>query len=175
MRIVAPARRCRASSRFSLSKTAKFSSPISDFNCERTFGASALLMTMERYATVLVVAGSRTTIGAEFNSVAGSSDLARIDLAAPEPICRLSAEMISQVRLSLTDIENGRNWITDFIISNSSSGRDISHLRLPSTDAPPRHPIVGFRLRYMGGLQRSSESYQCGFPHTVLRQNLIHL
>src|SRR5215510_16270943 len=107
------------------------------------------------------------TIGAEFNSVAGSSDLARIELAAPEPICRLSAEMIRQVRLSLTDIENGRNWIIDFIISNSSSGRDISHLRLPPTDTPPRYPIVGFRLRLMGGLQRASESYQCGFPHTV--------
>jgi hypothetical protein len=53
--------------------------------------------------------GSGLTIGPELELAFGSSDLARIELTAPGPVCRLSAALIKQVMLSLRNIENGRD------------------------------------------------------------------
>jgi hypothetical protein len=38
---------------------------------------------------------------------------------------------------------------------------------LAATDPSPRYLNVGFRLGFMGGLQRLSEPSQCGIPHTA--------
>jgi hypothetical protein len=100
-------------------------------------------------------------------SVFGSSDLARIELAPPDPICRVSPTLIKHVTLSLRNIEHGRDKITDFIVTIPPCAADISYLRLAATDPPPRYLNVGFRLRFMGGLQRLSEPSQCGIPHTA--------
>jgi hypothetical protein len=91
--------------------------------------------------------------------------MARIELTAPDLICRVSAAMIRHVKLSLRNIENGRNGITDFIIVIPPCAADISWLRLPATDPPPRYLNVVFHLQVKGGLQRLSEPSQCGFPH----------
>src|SRR5215470_16468636 len=63
------------------------------------------------------VAGSGSTIRSKSKLAFGSSDLARIELTAPDPVCRVSAALIKHVTLSLRNIEHGRDRITDFIFS----------------------------------------------------------
>src|SRR5262245_12372535 len=110
--------------------------------------------------------GSGAMVGPEVKLVFGSSDLARIELTAPDPIRRASPALIKHVTLSLRNVEHGRDWIIDFIVTIPPCAADISHLRLAATDPPPRYLNVEFRLRFLGGLQRLSEPSQCGIPHT---------
>jgi hypothetical protein len=70
--------------------------------------------------------GLGATIGPDLKLAFGSGAMARIELTEPDLICSVSAAMIRNVKLSLRNIENGRNGITDFIIVIPPCAADIS-------------------------------------------------
>src|SRR5262249_47089005 len=92
--------------------------------------------------------GSGPTAGPELESAFGSSDLARIELTAPGPVCRLSAALIKQVMLSLRNIEHGRDRIIDFIVKIPPYAAHISQLR----------PV---------GVRAAATLSQCGIPPMI--------
>src|SRR5262247_1375243 len=94
------------------------------------------------------VVGSGPTIGPELELAFGSSDLARIELTAPGPVCRVSAALIKHVILSLRNIEHGRDRIIDFIVNIPPYAANISRPRL-------------------AGVRAGATLSRCGIPPTV--------
>src|SRR5215510_14246888 len=92
--------------------------------------------------------GSGPTVGPELRLAFGSSDLARIELTAPGPVCRVSAALIKQLMLSLRNIEHGRDRIIDFIVKIPPYTANISQSRL-------------------AGVRAAATLSQCGIPPTV--------
>src|SRR5215510_2024650 len=92
--------------------------------------------------------GSGPTVGPELGLAFGSSDLARIELTAPGPVCRVSAALIKQVMLSLRHIEHGRGRIIDFIV------------KIPPYAAHISQPRVA-------GVRAAATLSQCGIPPVI--------
>src|SRR5215470_10691018 len=92
--------------------------------------------------------GSGLTVGTELEFAFGSSDLARIELTAPGPVCRVIAALIKQIMLSLRNIEHGRDRIIDFIVKIPPYAPNISQPRL-------------------AGVRAAATLSQCGVPPTA--------